>query len=79
MRGPGNTAGGAHASRDWGGLANTDDWLDPGRRVTRVILTQILPLADAPESLAKDVRVRVRCARLVLGLGIVVRRAREVT
>jgi len=30
----------------WAGLANTYYWLDPARRVTGVILTQILPFAD---------------------------------
>jgi CubicO group peptidase (beta-lactamase class C family) len=30
----------------WAGLANTYYWLDPTRRVTGVILTQILPFAD---------------------------------
>ncbi len=31
----------------WGGLYNTYYWLDPVRRVTGVLLTQILPFADA--------------------------------
>jgi methyl acetate hydrolase len=31
----------------WAGLANTYFWLDPTRRITGVILTQILPFADA--------------------------------
>ena len=31
----------------WAGLANTYYWLDPTKRVTGVILTQILPFADA--------------------------------
>src|SRR6266849_4376192 len=30
----------------WAGLANTYYWLDPARRLTGVILTQILPFAD---------------------------------
>jgi CubicO group peptidase (beta-lactamase class C family) len=30
----------------WAGLANTYFWLDPKRKVTGVILTQILPFAD---------------------------------
>ena len=30
----------------WAGLANTYYWLDPTRRVTGVVLTQILPFAD---------------------------------
>jgi CubicO group peptidase (beta-lactamase class C family) len=35
----------------WGGLYNTYYWLDPVRRVTGVIMTQILPFAD-PRALA---------------------------
>jgi CubicO group peptidase (beta-lactamase class C family) len=31
----------------WAGLANTYYWIDPARRVTGVVLTQILPFADA--------------------------------
>jgi CubicO group peptidase (beta-lactamase class C family) len=31
----------------WAGLANTYFWLDPSRHVTGLILTQILPFADA--------------------------------
>ncbi len=38
----GRTAG----SLAWAGLANTYFWLDPSRRLTGVILTQILPFAD---------------------------------
>jgi CubicO group peptidase (beta-lactamase class C family) len=30
----------------WGGLANSYYWFDPARRITGVILTQILPFAD---------------------------------
>jgi CubicO group peptidase (beta-lactamase class C family) len=30
----------------WAGLANTYYWIDPTRRVTAVILTQVLPFAD---------------------------------
>jgi CubicO group peptidase (beta-lactamase class C family) len=30
----------------WGGLANTYYWIDPGKRVAGVLLTQILPFAD---------------------------------
>jgi CubicO group peptidase (beta-lactamase class C family) len=30
----------------WGGLFNTYYWLDPSRRVTGFIMTQILPFAD---------------------------------
>jgi methyl acetate hydrolase len=38
--------GRAAGSLAWAGLANTYYWLDPTRRVTGVILTQILPFAD---------------------------------
>ena len=31
----------------WGGIFNTYYWLDPAKRVTGVIMTQILPFADA--------------------------------
>jgi len=31
----------------WGGLYNTYYWLDPAKRVTGLIMTQILPFADA--------------------------------
>jgi CubicO group peptidase (beta-lactamase class C family) len=31
----------------WGGIFNTYYWLDPSRRVTGLIMTQILPFADA--------------------------------
>src|SRR5512134_3276772 len=30
----------------WGGIFNTYYWLDPSRRVTGFIMTQILPFAD---------------------------------
>jgi CubicO group peptidase (beta-lactamase class C family) len=30
----------------WGGIFNTYYWLDPVRRVTGLIMTQILPFAD---------------------------------
>jgi CubicO group peptidase (beta-lactamase class C family) len=30
----------------WGGLFNTYYWLDPTKRVTGLIMTQILPFAD---------------------------------
>lgn len=30
----------------WGGIFNTYYWLDPARRVTGVIMTQISPFAD---------------------------------
>ena len=31
----------------WGGIFNTYYWLDPAKRVTGLIMTQILPFADA--------------------------------
>ena len=39
----------------WAGLGNTYYWIDPVKRVTGVLLTQILPFADDPvlELLAK--------------------------
>ena len=30
----------------WGGIFNTDYWIDPAKRVTGRIMTQILPFAD---------------------------------
>jgi CubicO group peptidase (beta-lactamase class C family) len=33
-------------SLGWGGIANTYFWIDPTRRLTGVLLTQILPFAD---------------------------------
>jgi methyl acetate hydrolase len=38
--------GSSAGSLSWAGLANTYYWLDPTRRVTGVILTQILPGTD---------------------------------
>jgi CubicO group peptidase (beta-lactamase class C family) len=40
-------AGRAAGSLAWGGIANTYFWIEPTRRVTGVLLTQILPFADA--------------------------------
>jgi methyl acetate hydrolase len=41
-------AGGRSAgSLTWGGLLNTYYWIDPGRRVAAVFMTQILPFADS--------------------------------
>jgi CubicO group peptidase (beta-lactamase class C family) len=40
---PGGRAAG---SLGWGGIANTYFWIDPTRRVTGVLLTQIMPFAD---------------------------------
>jgi CubicO group peptidase (beta-lactamase class C family) len=34
-------------SLTWGGLLNTYYWIDPGRRVAAVFMTQVLPFADA--------------------------------
>ena len=34
-------------SLDWAGLANTYFWIDPCKRITGLMLTQILPFADA--------------------------------
>jgi CubicO group peptidase (beta-lactamase class C family) len=34
-------------SLTWGGLFNTYYWIDPGRRVAAVFMTQVLPFADA--------------------------------
>jgi CubicO group peptidase (beta-lactamase class C family) len=43
------TGGGRSAgSWAWGGLYNTYFWLDPTRRVTGLILTQVLPFWDGP-------------------------------
>jgi methyl acetate hydrolase len=33
-------------SLGWGGIANTYFWIDPTRRLTGVLLTQIMPFAD---------------------------------
>jgi len=35
-------------SQTWAGLYNTYFWIDPARRVTGLIMTQILPFADHP-------------------------------
>jgi methyl acetate hydrolase len=40
-------AGRAAGSWAWAGLANTYDWIDPARRLTGVLLTQIMPFGDA--------------------------------
>lgn len=40
-------AGRSAGSLTWAGLANTYFWVDPARRVAGLILTQILPFADA--------------------------------
>jgi CubicO group peptidase (beta-lactamase class C family) len=42
-------AGGRSAgSLTWGGLFNTYYWIDPGKRVAAVFMTQVLPFADIP-------------------------------
>ena len=41
---PGRRSAGSLA---WAGLANTYFWLDPKKKVTGVVMTQILPFADA--------------------------------
>ena len=33
-------------SMTWGGLLNTYYWIDPGRRIAAVFMTQVLPFAD---------------------------------
>ena len=33
-------------SLTWGGLFNTYYWIDPGKRVAAVFMTQVLPFAD---------------------------------
>jgi methyl acetate hydrolase len=35
-------------SHSWAGLANTFFWIDPTRRITGVLLTQVLPFCDPP-------------------------------
>ncbi len=40
------STGRAAGSLAWAGLANTYYWIDPARRVTGLLLTQILPFAD---------------------------------
>jgi CubicO group peptidase (beta-lactamase class C family) len=40
-------AGGRGAgSMTWGGLLNTYYWIDPGKRIAAVFMTQVLPFAD---------------------------------
>jgi methyl acetate hydrolase len=40
-------AGGRNAgSLTWGGLLNTYYWIDPGRKIAAVFMTQVLPFAD---------------------------------
>jgi CubicO group peptidase (beta-lactamase class C family) len=33
-------------SLTWGGLFNTYYWIDPGKRVAAVFMTQVMPFAD---------------------------------
>ena len=40
------TGGRSAGSLTWGGLLNTYYWIDPGRRVAAVFMTQVLPFAD---------------------------------
>jgi methyl acetate hydrolase len=40
-------AGRSAGSVAWAGLFNTYFWLDPTKRVTGTIMTQLLPFADA--------------------------------
>ena len=40
-------AGRSAGSLAWAGLGNTYYWIDPTRRLTGVLLTQVLPFADA--------------------------------
>lgn len=42
---PGGRSAGSLA---WGGLFNTYYWLDPGKHVAAVFMTQVLPFADGP-------------------------------
>ena len=42
-RGPNGRSAGTVS---WGGIFNTYYWLDPARKVTGLIMTQILPFAD---------------------------------
>jgi CubicO group peptidase (beta-lactamase class C family) len=41
-------AGRSAGSLTWAGIYNSYYWIDPKKRVTGVILTQILPFADRP-------------------------------
>ncbi len=41
-------AGRSAGSLAWAGLFNTYFWVDPNKRVTGTIMTQLLPFADAP-------------------------------
>jgi methyl acetate hydrolase len=41
------TAGCSAGSLAWAGFFNTYFWLDPTKRVTGTIMTQLLPFADA--------------------------------
>jgi methyl acetate hydrolase len=44
----GAIAGGRSAgSLTWGGLLNTYYWIDPGRKIAAVFMTQVLPFADS--------------------------------
>jgi methyl acetate hydrolase len=41
------TGGRSAGSLTWGGLLNTYYWIDPGRKVAAVFMTQVLPFADS--------------------------------
>ena len=40
-------AGRSAGSLSWAGLANTYYWIDPARRITGLLMTQIMPFGDA--------------------------------
>ena len=44
--GPRALEAGSAGTVSWGGLFNTYYWIDPAKRVTGFIMTQILPFAD---------------------------------
>jgi len=41
------TGGRSAGSLTWGGLLNTYYWVDPGRKIAAVFMTQVLPFADS--------------------------------
>jgi CubicO group peptidase (beta-lactamase class C family) len=43
---PDRSAGRSAGSLCWAGLFNTYFWIDPAKRVTGTIMTQVLPFAD---------------------------------
>ena len=40
-------SGRSAGSLTWGGLFNTYYWIDPGKRIAAVFMTQVLPFADS--------------------------------